>query len=608
MFTSGNKKLTKSFGSGIPTRVLYFDTETRAVKVPSGENHYLRLGWSCSCRYRADGECDRTVWRSWTKGKEFCDYVESIASPKNPLYIFAHNVFFDLQVVGFFKYLARDGWTLNFYYDKGLTYILIVEKEHAQIKCVSTTNIYDCSLRSLGEMLGLPKLDVAFDRATDDELSIYCHRDVEIVKGAMEKYFHFLIEHDLGKFCCAKAAQAMRTYRHRFMNVPIYIHDSQEVQELERKSYFGGRVECFQLGHLTDGPFVTLDVNSMYPYVMKKYFMPVRLVDYRHEIDLELLKGIVDRFCVVARVDLVTEAPIYPLRVHNKAVYPIGTFEATLTTPGIKTALQKGHIVKVHEIAVYERDHIFTEYIDFFYRLKAQYHREKRGVERELAKKLLNCLYGKWSQRRPIIEQNISTSYDGYFREEVYDVVSGKTELTYKMFNRIVTIYGDEQDRRSFVAISSHITEAARIELWKIIETVGVNDVIYCDTDSVKIRKCHVPRLEHLLSEDRLGYLKIEEESETLDIFGLKSYVMNGKRRLKGIPKSAQTSDGKTFTYQQFVKQATHMRKRLDEGFLVREVQKTLTGVYDKGIVTASGRVVPFVYGGTPLPHELSPE
>jgi len=64
------------------------------------------------------------------------------------------------------------------------------------------------------------------------------------------------------------------------MKEKIYIHDQVTTSEFEREAYFGGRVECFRLGNFTDEFFYNIDVNSMFPSVMKENLYPVKLKNY----------------------------------------------------------------------------------------------------------------------------------------------------------------------------------------------------------------------------------------------------------------------------------------------------------------------------------------
>lgn len=598
------KLLRKIKSSKMPVKVLYFDTETDDKIAGKYTEHVFKLGWTCFCNYDAEGNTVLEEWNEWHSSNMLANFIDQCASLEKPLYIFAHNIFFDLQCIEFFRRFTKKGYALGFYYDKGMTYILSIRKKRNNIWLLSTTNYFDTRLENVGKFVGLPKLDIDFEESTESELSIYCRRDVEIIKKAMEFYYKFIIKHDLGKFSLTRASQAFSSYCYRFMYRKIYIHSDETVQKLERDAYMGGRVECFRLGEIKGSDFVLLDYNSMFPYVMKIMDVPVKLINYRIEPDLRLVNDILKTFCVVAEVDVKTDVPIYALRNDGKTIFPVGDFRCFLCTEGLKEALLRGHVKKVIRLAVYQKDKIFSEYVDFFYGLKRKYKQEKNDIMVKMTKIFLNSLYGKFAQKCPvqIIEQDYT--FEGFYRMETYDLVSHEFEVEYKMFNTKVIERGWVEGDRSFVAISAHITEAARLLLWQLIERVGIDRVLYCDTDSIILHTHNLSRITDLMDDSNLGYLRIDETFKSLTILGLKSYITDTKRVLKGIPKRAVEIEPYLFEYRCFLSQLEHMKKSIEEGVWSYMATRLVQEYYDKGVVNTEGKISPFHISGQTLVSE----
>jgi len=118
--------------------------------------------------------------------------------------------------------------------------------------------------------------------------------------------------------------------------------------------------------------------------------------------------------------------------------------------------------------------------------------------------------------------------------------------------------------------------------------------VLYCDTDGVKIRKKDVKRVNDLLHHDRLGAIKIEDETKSLIINGAKNYETDTTKKIKGVPKKAEKVGEHTYRYSQFLRQTSHLRAEVDRYFMVKEVIKQSPPKYDKGIILPSGVIVPF--------------
>jgi len=390
--------LRKKHSVALPGRMLFLDTETISEAYGQGEIHRMNIAWTCYCETRPGRDKPTEVWRYWTKANPMWSYIEGLVHTRTQLYVFAHNIFFDLQVSYFFPYFTRHGWVLDFIYDQGLTYILVIKKDKKTIRLLSTTNWFDMSLTKVGDMLNLPKLDIDFNNTTDDELATYCRRDVEIIKRAMLDYMSFVRDHDLGKFAMTRAAQSFGAYRHRFMSQKIHIHDDEDIIALEEQAYIGGRTECFRLGQQSGGPFVTLDVNSMYPFVMRQYNYPYQLVDYKIDVTPEHLDEILMKFACVAKVRVHTDIPVYAMRFNRKIVFPVGEFDTFLCTGGLQEALSRGHLKTVYKLAVYRKGDLFSRYVNYFYGLRQEAVVETNPVYTQILKKFLNSLYGKFAQ------------------------------------------------------------------------------------------------------------------------------------------------------------------------------------------------------------------
>ena len=599
-----------------PSRLLFLDTETKVKKVKetsdgtivtSGWDEYLYngayneidihrfdLGWTCFEKYDKDRKFTSPDWVLWHSSKKMMEYIESLAIVKSTLYIFGHNIFFDLQASDFFYWFTRWGWILDFLYDKGTTYLLSIHKSKKKITCVSTTNYFPFTLKRLGIFLRLPKLDIDFNNNSRFEKVTYCKRDTEIVKKAIEYYIEFLDRNDLGKFSLTRASQALTAYRYRFMTKPIYRHTQKDIIEIEANSYCGGRVECGFMGELPDDDYVSLDVNSMYPFIMRRFPSPTKLIDFQQNVSVRDLEWKLKNCSAIAEVIIDTDEPAYSIKRRGKLIFPTGSFQTTLCTGSLLRAISRNEIRAVNKLLLYKQDFIFDSYVSFFIQLKEKYSREKNFILRLIAKDFLNHLYGKFAQQKDVIEEIEDITFDGYSREETYDLVTGKTEIVTKIFNKQTITFGREPTSCYFVPISAHITDYARLYLYELMKCVGLDKVLYVDTDSLKIRKKHIGKLSKYLNEYELGGLKQEYEFRKFAIHGAKYYITEKSRKIKGIPLKAEYLGDNKYRYTLFTKQPTHLRAQITRFFITRPVEKTVNPYYDKGKVSKEGIVTPF--------------
>ncbi|GAI16839.1 unnamed protein product, partial [marine sediment metagenome] len=173
---------------------------------------------------------------------------------------------------------------------------------------------------------------------------------------------------------------------------------NKEAIKLERDSYKGGRVECFYLGELKNDNYYMLDVNSLYPFVMRNNMYPVRYVKIRHNISRTALNTYLDNRAACAQVFIETAVPVYAVR-RARCIFPVGRFWTVLTTPELKYALAKGHIKQVGDCVIYKQASIFKSYVDKFYAMRQDFRSAGTAEYEELCKKMLNSLYGKFGQK-----------------------------------------------------------------------------------------------------------------------------------------------------------------------------------------------------------------
>jgi len=217
-----------------------------------------------------------------------------------------------------------------------------------------------------------------------------------------------------------------------------------------------------------------------------------------------------------------------------------------------------------------------------------------------LCKYMHNSLYGKFGQLKILSDiDDFDNGYE-YYREDIFNMITGRTHThTYLMNQRIIQ-YPEGEGEFSNVAIAAHITENARFYLWDIIESIGRSKVLYCDTDSVKLRKRHIAPVKGLIDPDTLGALKIEDESETLILEGAKNYRTECKRKIKGIPLKALEIRPGVFQFISFVRQVSHLRTGQITGAQVKTITRTLKHRYDKGEILANGKVIPLHFPLSP--------
>jgi hypothetical protein len=578
-----------------PWEAIWVDTETNQEPTRPGEvKHRLWYGWAAHRRRKAGQVWTRPDWHRFVSPLEFWEWTFSHLHGRARLYVFCHNGAFDYPVLDSFRILPELGWKLTKAIIDSPPIILAWRRGQQTILMLDTLNIWKMPLAKLGLQVGLGKLKMPKRTASPARWDAYCRRDVKVIMRACLSWFDFLTTNDLGGFAPTEASQAMRTFRHRFMSHPIYIDDHPKALALARDSYLGGRTECFQVGRV-EGPIHVLDVNGMYPAVMRSTPMPAKLIAYTERATPDdLAEWLVDR-CVVAEVFIRTERPMYPVVFGGRLCFPTGVFPCVLSSPELERAVIAGEVVSVRRAAVYERAVLFRDFVEWFWSFRRAAQERGDKVADAQGKKLPQAFYGKWGQRGRVYDV-VGEDTDPNPRTWVeYDVDTG-TRTKYRSLAGSIQQFKDEGEaRESSPAIASHVTSGGRLQIADLIHVARRENVYYTDTDSLWCNQVAFDRLQAYIQPTQLGGLKIERTEPWAIFYGPKDYETPSIARTKGVSKEPYWNANGEIVQDQWSSLVGLVALGDLSAPRTTMVAKNLERVYRKGVVGPDGRVTPFV-------------
>ncbi len=582
--------------TSLPHEYIFVDTETKGTKVSDcEEEHHLWFGYAVYHRIRTDSSEDNREVYYIEDETSFWDWVESKCRRNIRLWVFAHNMSYDFRILHGFTQLQQRGWTMGIPIFDRLRFLIKYRKGDVTIMVSDTMNYFTVSLAQLGDSIGFTKLKMPTTTDDIEEWKPYCLRDVEVIERVILDFREFVDSEDLGNWGVTAARQALNAFQHRFRKHPIEIHANEAASNLEIECYHGGRVEAFRIGKIPWTPVYKLDVNSMYPYVMKTQDYPTSLLEYIADISPAKLIDAMRNVIVLGYCEIDTDEPVYCRTEDGKLTFPIGRFGVHLTHPEIEYAIQQGHLIRLIEGYVYRRHPIFTDYVDYFYAKRKHYKKSNNLAFDLFCKMMLNSLYGKFGQRVPETVA-IGKAPEGEATVEYhFDIVTGERW-------REIAIGGiryKEGERRlsynSFPAIAACVTGYARVYLWRLIKEAGTENVAYVDTDSLLVNEEGYKHLSYRIDPDKLGMLKLEDKGIEAVVMGLKDYRVDETIHIKGVkPDSPEIEQG-VYQVQQVPGIRTNLLRNEHERVVFVKMQKRLSRDYDKGVIMADGRVEPFI-------------
>lgn len=306
--------------------------------------------------------------------------------------------------------------------------------------------------------------------------------------------------------------------------------------DIFRKFYAGGRCSAFQIGEFKN--INLTDIKSAYPYAMT--FDHATGDNYRVTdiIPADRKRGETMFF----EIECFSHAAFWE-RSKDGLNFPIKHGVFFVTGWELYTALEFNLCENVKVIRAYEfYDTInFKSYIDHWFAVKEKAELEGDKINRTLAKLLLNSLYGK-------LAQNPENFYEYQIKAKDTPLETGwelhAEQATWELHAKPKNLdmrekMGDNYDfvyQFYNVACAASITGFVRASILKAISRVGIDRVIYCDTDSLFFSghdNLSIPN-------PGLGFFGLDGKAKELFVAGKKLYaarLQDGKEKIasKGV-------------------------------------------------------------------------
>ena len=478
------------------------------------------------------------------------EFFNSLYELKQNIIMYFHNGSnFDFEFIMWylfennFKNVASEKELDNFCFTSIITdlkriYNLKLKYNNYTIEFRCSYLILPTTIKKMGKSLGLEKLDEthnytelknfnSIEEVTEEELN-YLENDVEILRLAII----FALDNGLTKLTIASSAYNRLKQKNYFAFRDIYEITDEYQRYIIDKSYKGGIVQvnkkyaCKEINE----PFISLDVNSLYPFIMMSNSMPIGEPKYYTDIqdyyNSSYKKAIIHIYVEKAKI-IDGCIPFIP----SKGIQRYGAsyeYEEYLESVDLYLWEEKFELFKNFYIAEYdivevlafkEKKDFFKDYLEDLFSMKEN---AKDEFIRLIAKLLMNSTYGKFAMKQ---KQLMSIPY---MNEE-----TGMIE--YMMVEEDGKYYAKE--------IASYITSQAS-NYWVEMVECNADRFIYGDTDSVYLMGTELPEFCDIDSK-RIGAWKLEHIYPKGKFLKAKCYIKTLEDgtidgAIAGLPKDAR--------------------------------------------------------------------
>lgn len=598
---------------GYPKHYIVFDTETDTSYGEAEKcTMTLRLKMGVAKHVDLRGDKPKVCYCYFDAVEQFHRWVLQHSDPAEHMWLFAHNAGFDIRIIDFFGYLTR-GW-YSFWSPKQLAKgppyrdpFVVLENPPMMIQCYTRegASMMWCDtyqwiahkLATVGEILGYAKLPMPKHHEHIDTWFTYCQRDVDVLDMALTRIWEWLKKDGCDKFMPTRAGQARYIYKKQYEHKSIVYHDNTDASTLERAAYYGGRTDLWRVGEV-EGPVHQLDVNSLYPYVMKKNWFPCELLSHEDHGRKPIVLSASQAKSSTAEVWIDDPNNSYPVRCKEGTLFLAGKVHTVLSGPELLVAVSRGVVEAYGRVNRYRMQMLFDKFIDYYWKLRCEAKASGDKVQDTIVKLLMNSLYGKFGQLTSDWEYHDSgmppDTYGIFIGPGVDDTKVTKSRvLGGNVFNEVQR----HESKGSFIAIAAFTTAHARVymEFLKSIIVDGAyyyqaTDSLYCD-DAAKGELV----AKGLVNGQVLGLLKDEGSHERM-LFKNIHHINKGDKEVRGSVRDNSPRIGNdTFVVDIWESFKRAVFDGNTDKVLIKKILKHMPGNYIRQEVLPSGETRPWV-------------
>jgi hypothetical protein len=577
-----------------PPAVACFDTETRSETDGVTETHTLRC-WSARLDVRRDR---RKSYQARDSDDGLIDSdlavtLDAWARRHPTLWVYAHNLAFDLTTSTVTTHLAALGWEVTEFAIDSPSPFVKMSNGRSHITLVDSFSWLPAPLEEIAAGMGTSKVPLPVNDGSDAEWLERCRQDVDILADAMTEMMGWWDAHNLGHWSVTGSASGWNVMRHKIDARRFTINPSKDGIASDRSAVYGGRRGLWRAGTLKPGRYAELDFTSAYPVIAATLPLPLERMASFTSLPVGHRWITSDRHGIIARVRIRTDVPRWPARAGSRVWYPVGEFWTDLAGPDIAEAQRLGCLLEVGPGYVHRLGLALAPWAKWCLATADKGNASVPPAVRMWARHCGRAVIGKWAQRSFTTTEIGPAPTRGWHATEGWNHTSGVRAVIMdfdgKRWQSSATGDGDN----CYPAVLAWVESYVRVRLSAMIERLPAGSVVACDTDGLILDLQLAPEWETLIEHVAPLVPRIKREYRQVEMIGPQHMVLDGKRRFAGVPAGAKpTGDGRLVATL-WPKMVWQMGNG-EQGTYTRPQQTyRVSGTYAPGWVLENGDVMP---------------
>lgn len=601
-----------------PRQLIVIDTETTATEHQGDEYHRMHTWCAATVRRgTANANRPRLEQSEGTDAAELAAWIDTQVKSSPPVWLYAHNLSFDLSVTRLPVLMTELGWTVTSHNLASDAPWAVLRKGSRTLRLVDSASVLPAPLATIAAKLHMTKPPLPANDASPQAWRARCRADVGILTAALIEVMDWWDAHRLGHWSITGPRTGYNAMRHLCVKRPghnpvhlqtgdggawrqhgdghVVIDPDPDARAFERATLYQGRREAFRVGRLERGTYTELDMRRAHLTAARLYRLPCRRGARFSSLDLDTPYLQHDQLSIIARVRIKTDDGRYPLRTRFGILHPEGEFETVLCGPEIAEARERGHLLSIGPGYYYRMSYHMQPWANWAEQVLA----DEQGVHPEAAKIAVKgwsrSVPGTWAARTSQTIMTGTSPVQGWHAEHGILAGTGQACTWVHLAGVMQLQLRDVDSDDCFPAVLSFIQAYTRLALNRIIDAVPDHRVVTCSTDAVLVdgtgwapgqridrrRREHIGRAQSDAA-GLLGYLEDAAAPFTLAVKGHGADVrvlspqhvrIDGQVKYSGISAAAEETERDRFRFHTWPKLGTQMAG-YDAAVYVRELRE----------------------------------
>lgn len=616
MAAAGVHWLKRGSRTWAPPACYFLDTETRTVVDGDTEVEALRL-WCAATVARTAGGIRTHDW-AWTHGRTpagLAMSVDNAASRHHTLWLFAHNLAFDLVTTSLPLELLRLGWEVGDFALSSDTPWMRMHHGKRSLTLADSVSWLPASLREIGHLIGRRKPPLP--RQTDREAVWLrrCRADVAILAEAMLTVMDWHEREGRGWWSVTGTATAWSHMRQRLAEKAFLVDPSREAQDRDRAAMYGGRRTAWRVGTFRGRRYLEIDLVAAYPTMAGTLPVPVKRVETFESCPIDHPVMFDSRYGMLAQVRIRTGAPRYPLRLGGATWYPTGEFDTVLAWPELARARSRGELVSIGAGELHRVAPALADWSAWILAQRFDREQDTPDVVRLAAKVWSRTVLGRFAGHTWTRTKLGTAPGVGWHYEPGVNAETGLPAGTVDLGGTRWLVQQETGADNAYPAVTAWIESAVRDALGTVVDLVGEGAILTAHTDGLVVaesmlgtRASHgavvapagmkgAARTRWVLERVSAAIvplaLAVKRSATNVTVLGPAHVRFGAQRKLSGIPAGASEDTPGVFSFRAWPTMTWQMGNGDTRGYHRPMAVRQVDGPYPAGWVLDDGTVHP---------------